>query len=215
LDIALQGDAPATFRTMFRYFNLVMVFAILGLSLFGADVLRVMAAPSFLKAAAVIPVIGLSYLFASYRQFSYVGFWVKTETRPVARLTALSDGLNLLANIALIPRFGIWGAAWATVLAYGVEFVVGMVMSERRYPVTYAWRPILGPLLGATGLYLAVSMASQKLSLTASLGLKSLALLAFPALSVAAGGLLPEELRTLIKLAARPLHTIQVVYRES
>ena len=46
------------------------------------------------------------------------------------------------ANLLLIPRFGVIGAAWSNTLAYGVLAATAMRFSQRAYPMRYEWRRI-------------------------------------------------------------------------
>jgi O-antigen/teichoic acid export membrane protein len=45
-------------------------------------------------------------------------------------------------NILLVPRFGLTGAALATVLAAGLNFGFNMVVSQKFYPVPHRWRAL-------------------------------------------------------------------------
>ena len=53
----------------------------------------------------------------------------------------------MAANFALIPRFGMLGAAWATVLAYAVMAGLGFCISQRLYPIPFETGRLAG--LGA------------------------------------------------------------------
>ena len=46
--------------------------------------------------------------------------------------TGIGLGANVALNIVLIPRYGISGAAWATVMAEGLTVVLLLVQIERR-----------------------------------------------------------------------------------
>ena len=48
-----------------------------------------------------------------------------------ARVQAISVGVNLVANLWAIPRFGVVGAAFASLLSYGVEAVLTLAMFRR------------------------------------------------------------------------------------
>ena len=51
--------------------------------------------------------------------------------------------VNIALNVALIPRYGMMGAAVATLVAY-VALFVGMWLNSRRvYPVPYQWRRVI------------------------------------------------------------------------
>lgn len=52
---------------------------------------------------------------------------------------------NLLLNLALIPRFGLLGCAWATAVAFGVSFVICASLVSRIEPI-----PVLPTLLATT-----------------------------------------------------------------
>jgi O-antigen/teichoic acid export membrane protein len=43
----------------------------------------------------------------------------------------------------LIPRFGVSGAAWATLLGFLVRFGFHWYFSQRLWPLAYGWKPTL------------------------------------------------------------------------
>ena len=65
-------------------------------------------------------------------------------------------------NIALIPRYGMMGAAVATLVAYVVLFVGMWLRSRRVYPVPYQWRRILTLAAVAGGLTVARARARTR-----------------------------------------------------
>ena len=42
-----------------------------------------------------------------------------------------AEPVNLALNLTLIPRYGAWGAAWATVVAFFIVMVGVLVAAER------------------------------------------------------------------------------------
>jgi O-antigen/teichoic acid export membrane protein len=65
--------------------------------------------------------------------------------------------VNILLNIALIPRYGYLGASWATVLTEIALTVISYVMVARelgRVPVVgLSWRVVLGGLVMGVVIY--------------------------------------------------------------
>jgi O-antigen/teichoic acid export membrane protein len=59
----------------------------------------------------------------------------RTEYYPVA--TAIAAAANIGLNFALIPRFGIMGAAYANGLAYALQAAIAYHFSQRVYPIRY------------------------------------------------------------------------------
>ena len=58
-------------------------------------------------------------------------------------ITFAAAALNIGLNIALIPPYGMTGAAIATVAAYALMFVLTTWNAQRLYPVPYQWRRVL------------------------------------------------------------------------
>lgn len=81
------------------------------------------------SAAFAIPgLIGYAPYFNS-RSATYIGAFMAIA----AALT------NLAANYVLIPRYGLKGCAWATVLAYGASVLTVMLIVNWRFALMYKW----------------------------------------------------------------------------
>ena len=75
-------------------------------------------------------------------------FLVLHRTGLQAGVYGVAAALNVVANLVVIPRYGIVGAAGATVLAEGAVVVLGLV-AMRRLGVAPAVAPLVAPLGGA------------------------------------------------------------------
>jgi O-antigen/teichoic acid export membrane protein len=93
------------------------------------------------------------------------------RTRLLPLLTLAAGLANVAANLLLIPRFGILGAAVATLIGYGVLTVATTIYARRGYPLQLDAPRLALLFLGAV----------------AAMGLARL--LIFPALGLAANGL--------------------------
>lgn len=58
--------------------------------------------------------------------------------------------LTIVLNILLIPRFGYYGSAWATLVVYTAMVVLSYLYGQRHYPVPYQ----IGRIATYTGLAL-------------------------------------------------------------
>lgn len=47
--------------------------------------------------------------------------------------------MNFIFDFLLIPKYGLTGCAWATVLAYGVSFLVILLLVHRRFSFKHTW----------------------------------------------------------------------------
>jgi O-antigen/teichoic acid export membrane protein len=92
-------------------------------------------------------------------------------------------------NLALIPEFGMMGAAVAGICAYGTLFLGMAWKAQRVFPVPYQWRRV------ATALGTAVGLTVVGRALDVPLG-GAIALVAvYPLVLLPLGFYLPEELR--------------------
>ena len=181
-----EPDAPATLARVARFAFAVFVAVGLGVAVLGPELLVLMTAkPEFHAAAPVIPVVALAYVLHGVFLLTSVGIGIRKEARYYPMVTAAAAATNVAANFLLIPPFGILGAAWATVLSYGVMAGVGFALSRRLYPLPLEW-PRLFAVAGVAGLVFAASLLAPQ-ALGPALAVKSALLLAYPALLVATG----------------------------
>ena len=147
--------------------------------------------PAFWAAAPVVPVVVLAYLLQGAFLLTSIGIGIEKRARYYPAVTAAAVAANLIANVILIPRFGMMGAAWATVLAYAVMALMGLWFSQRVYPIPFEWRRLTRLALAALGVYAVSRLAPQ--ALLPALAFKSVVLASAPFLAAAIGGLHAEE----------------------
>lgn len=166
-------EASDTFRQVFTYLNFGLAFAALGLAVFTREVLMVMADPAFHAAYTIVPVLLAAQIIYHWAPFANLGLLLEERTDTLGRLAVVAAGVVILANFLLVPRFGMYGAALASLLAYGTRFILVLRWSQRRFRIRYDWLRVGVTYAIVTGAVL------LKFSLT------SLALL--PSLAVATG----------------------------
>lgn len=182
-----EPDAPRTLARVATYAFAAFVGMALLVSVFSRELLTALTPrnPALRAGAPVIPVVALAYLLHGVFLLTSVGIGVARAARQYPMITGVAAAVNLGANFILIPRHGIMGAAWATVLSYACMAAMGFLFSQRLYPI-----PFEGGRLARIAL---AGAASYGLSLLAppallpALGVKLAAAAAFPALLYALG----------------------------
>ena len=112
-------------------------------------------------------------------------------------MTGLAALVNVALNLALIPRYGMIGAAIATVAAYAT-MAVGMAWwSQRIYPVPYQWRRVGTAALAAVGLAACGKLVGGGLPVAFAL------IVAYPLALLALGFTSPVERQRLRALVSR------------
>lgn len=106
-----------------------------GLALVAGDAARLLIGPEIAQeAAGVIPFIALSGLMNGIMTYYFHEAYVLgRKPRSMAVIMASCAILNLVLNLILTPRFGIIGAAMATVAAYAIALGVCAVHGRRAF----------------------------------------------------------------------------------
>ena len=105
----------------------------------GPEVVRLVLPAEFHEAARIVPWIGLGVAFHGVYLLTSIGLNITRQTRYYPLATAAAATTSIAANIVLVPRFGIIGAAWANATAYGVLAATALVLSQRVYPIALEW----------------------------------------------------------------------------
>jgi O-antigen/teichoic acid export membrane protein len=195
-----QSDGPRTLAGMATLAFASFCFAGLGFAVLGPDLLVILTTnPAFDAATPVVPVIALAYVLHGLFLATSVGIGIARAAHYYPIVTAAAAAANIAANVLLIPRLGLMGAAWATVIAYAVMAALGAAFSRRVFPIPFEARR----LVAVAGAGLAAFALARGAS-SAGLGLagRAAAVALFPALAYAAVG--PDDRRRLRAMVKRP-----------
>ena len=110
-------------------------------------------------------------------------------------ITGAAAVLNVGLNLALIPSYGMIGAAVATVAAYTLMFLLMTWNAQRLYPVPHQWRRVVTLVAAAVVLTVAGKAADVPLPVAAALAA------AYPLVLLPLGFYLPAERRRLRRLS--------------
>lgn len=140
--IAKEPDAEQKFSKMLTYYLVVFGFIGLVLSVWAREVLTIMTTPEFYAAYTVVPLIVLSYIFYGVRFITNTGLATQNKMKYMPPIIIGSALLNLYLNYLLIPRYGMMGAAGATVLSYLVLVIVQTAVNLHFWHIPYEYKRI-------------------------------------------------------------------------
>lgn len=102
-------------------------------------------------AARIVPLVVMGYLFhALFSLFSFSILQAK-RTAFVFMISLTAFSVNVVLNFALIPRWGMYGAAWATTMAYAVEALCAFILAQRFFALPYRITEIMAGFVVASG----------------------------------------------------------------
>lgn len=152
-EVHKRQDARKVFQRIFIFMSILMLSAALGISLFVKDLLRIMSDPAFHQAYEIVPIILFAYVVQSWTSYCYFGLLLNRKTIQITYASAIAVAVITVAYLTLIPLFGIYGAAWATVIGFVARLYWVNWKGRLEYDMRLPWGKV-GLLAGlATGIY--------------------------------------------------------------
>lgn len=137
LEVYKEPNAEQVFGKIFTYFLLLIVFAGLGISVLTREILKLIAAPEFWQAYQIVPIIVLANIVFTMHYHFNMGIVISKKTHYFA-LINFSNGILVLGlNTILIKYFGIYGAAYATLIAFIYKVALTYYFSNRLYKIHF------------------------------------------------------------------------------
>src|ERR687898_1383018 len=194
---SIEDDAEAkrTYAYVLTYLVTIASWLALAMGLLAPWLVRLLTTPEFYEGERVVAPLAFGGMaYAAYIVMA-IGVGRSKRTQFNWAITGLAAVVNVALNMILIPRYGIMGAAVATVAAYVVMFLAMTWYAQRVFPVPYQWRRVLSAAGAAVGLLLlgeAVGGLAAAVALT----------FAYPLALLLLGFFLPEERARLLRRRA-------------
>jgi O-antigen/teichoic acid export membrane protein len=144
-----EPETPAKLARLFEGFTALAICVCLGLGLFAQELIYLIAIPAYAAAAPIVLVLASATIISQMYIFA-PGLSIAKKTIWQLWISVASAGVGVLANFWLIGLWGIYGAAFATLLAAVSFLVMWFVASQRLYPVPVRWGLVAVAMLGAT-----------------------------------------------------------------
>ena len=143
LSVMHEPDARQIYRVISTYVVAVLVLLVAGLAALAPDVVALFTTKAFHDGARVTPWIALAVMFQGLYIVGSIGLVITKRTTRYPIAPGIACGVSLLANWLLVPRYGMMGAAYASVLAYATLAGVTSMFSWREYPIPYEWMRLI------------------------------------------------------------------------
>lgn len=153
-EIAEQQHAKKIYAQVFEYFVYLQMLMFLGVSLFAKPLLGLVMASDYSAAESIVPVVCLAYLFFSLHEHFKVPAMLAKRTLSLLPAVVTAAVFNIVANLLLIPFFGLAGAAWVSVLTFAIFSFMGLWRYRLIDKYEYAFIRCGAVLLGMVTTYL-------------------------------------------------------------
>ncbi len=198
---SIEDDRVArrTYSYVLTYLLFVCSWVSLALGVLAPWLVQVLAPKhSFHRAADAVAL--LAFAATAYAGYTVVAIGIgrARQTQFNWIVSGIAAAVNVGLNVALIPPYGMIGAAISTAAAYLVLFLGMVLNSHRVYPVEYQWRRVLT----LTGAAIALTVLGSVLDVP--LGVAILIVLSYPLALLPLGFYLPAERRRFRGLFGMP-----------
>lgn len=105
------------------------------ISLYARVIVLILSNSKYLDAVFIIPIIVGSYLLWGCNEFYSLGIVIKNKSVLNSMIAFLSAVLNILLNILLIPKIGIYGAAFSTLISYILTNILYYKIGKKYYNI--------------------------------------------------------------------------------
>jgi O-antigen/teichoic acid export membrane protein len=187
-----EREAKRTYAFVLTYLVFISSWLALGLGALAPWLVRLLSGkPAYWDAKEVVGLLAFGTTFYSAYIVMAIGVGRTRKTQFNWIITGIAAIVNFALCLALIPAFGMVGAAIATLAAYVALFLCMTFWAQRIYPVRYQWVRLL-KIVGLAG---ALSITTKLVH--APLALAIAITVAYPFLLALTGFYLPAERRRL------------------
>jgi O-antigen/teichoic acid export membrane protein len=154
LNNAKEPNAKNIFAKVMTIFLVVASVIWITLSLFIDDIVRIeilsgryFIGENYWSGTFIVPMILLAYVFNGINVNLQAGFYIEEKTKYLPVVTFVGAAINIISNLLLIPVYGIFGAALATLFSYAAMSLVSFTLTRKFYPIKYEYGKIVSMLL--------------------------------------------------------------------
>ncbi len=138
-------DAKELYSEVFRYFNIAAGVLFLSVALFVEQIVQIrvplldayIIGQDYWMGLNIVPVLLGAYWFQGWYMNFSAGIFIEEETHILPKITLAGAAITVVANLALIPWFGMMGSAVATLISYASMALLLYHTSSSVYPVSY------------------------------------------------------------------------------
>ncbi|MEZ4266458.1 MAG: oligosaccharide flippase family protein [Myxococcota bacterium] len=150
----------AAYNDGFLMFTLLMLTTCVGVALFVTPTLSIIAKPDYHEAALIAPILIAAYAFQGWMQVFEFQIQVSERTHWATIGTFIGVAAIVVLYAVLIPPYGGYGAAIATLVAFAVRTAAFFIFGQRLWRVEYDLKPHFRAAVYATAVVTAYYLIS-------------------------------------------------------
>lgn len=131
---------PLNIAKLFHIFLVISLLLVFFIEFFAEEIINLFAGEKYIEASAVTSLLALAILVQGMYIF-FPGLTIAKKTSVLATTNAIGAIVNITLNIAAIRIWGVYGAAFATLLSAIVVLMLNVFYSSKYYkiPINVYW----------------------------------------------------------------------------
>jgi O-antigen/teichoic acid export membrane protein len=133
---AKEKNSKQVYADVMKYFVVFGLIIFLVVMLY-IDIFKYFIGPDFHEGLFIVPIILFANLFLGI--FYNLSVWYKLNnlTRYAAIIALIGAAITVILNVALIPKIGYLGSAWAHFACYLVMMIISYFWGRKHFPIDY------------------------------------------------------------------------------
>jgi O-antigen/teichoic acid export membrane protein len=168
-----DAEVKDAFNKLFRYSSMLSFPLALGLISLSEPLIRTVYGSEYLPATLPTNILALMIIMSPLGYFGTL-FNAKEMPEHPAKLVVVSSTINIILNYILILKYGIMGAAVATLISRCLYNLGLGILSGRIFGIYPRWDAMYKPLISSLGMYLFISAIPTPSGVLSMLGLVAL-----------------------------------------
>ena len=155
-------DNRDTYAKAMKYFIIFTLLAFLCVVGY-LDVLRHIIGHDYWSGLRVVPIVMAAEIMMGV--YFNLSFWYKLIDKTIwgAWFSGIGCAVLIAINIIFVPMYGYMACAWAGFAGYGTAMILSYLVGQKHYPINYPLKDITVYTLMAAVLFVAMTMANEKL----------------------------------------------------
>ncbi|MFQ5786441.1 MAG: oligosaccharide flippase family protein [Thermodesulfobacteriota bacterium] len=142
-DVFDRGEkASSDVGRIFTIFSYITLFPVILGILFAQEIIYIIAPASYYGAGNVIVILAAGVMTQTFGMFVSVQYAYTKRPFWIFPITVIGTVFNVAANIYLIPRYGLIGAAFATMVSTTIVNALLTYIGQKLYKIQYEWGTI-------------------------------------------------------------------------
>ncbi|MCB2298833.1 lipopolysaccharide biosynthesis protein [Clostridium tagluense] len=147
-------NAKTIFEDILKYYSVLILSLGLGIAMFAKEIITLLAhSNAYIVAYKIIPIIALVSVVHGYYFMSVNSIFYAKKTKFLATVTAISAVINIVLNFILVPKYGMYAAAYTTLVAYLFSSIVTYIVAQKCYYIKWHWNVIITNMAICLGVY--------------------------------------------------------------